>query len=130
MIFGIGVDLCEISRIEHSYQKFADKFAQKILTENEFTQFKQRSSTNQSSAAQFLASRFAAKEAAVKALGTGFTQGIGFHSIEISNQTSGQPELSFYDNALKIVQSKGIKSHFISLSDERKHVVAMVVLEV
>lgn len=125
MIFGIGVDLCDIARIKKLYEKYSHKFAHKILTDNEFHQFEQRAVPE-----QFLATRFAAKEAAVKALGTGFTQGISFHSIEISNQASGKPQICFHDKAKEISQKHSIISSHLSLSDEKNHVVAMVVLEV
>ncbi len=125
MIFGIGVDLCDTSRLKKLYQKYGDKFAHRILTDNEFNQFKKRAIPE-----QFLATRFAAKEAAVKALGTGFTNGIGFHSIEITNHRSGKPHITFHDKALSLSHSKEISSSHLSLSDEKSHVVAMVVLEI
>lgn len=124
MIFGIGVDLCNISRIKTLFEKYGDKFALKILTDNEYKQFKKRSIPE-----QFLATRFAAKEAAVKALGTGFSNGIWFQSVEISNQASGKPMLNFFDKAKDECQKQSIISCHLSLSDEKNHVVAMVVLE-
>lgn len=125
MIFGIGVDLCDTSRLKKLYQKYGDKFAHRILTDNEFSQFKKRAIPE-----QFLATRFAAKEAAVKALGTGFSNGIGFHSIEITNNNSGKPHITFYAKAQEVCRNNLINSSHLSLSDERSHVVAMVVLEV
>ena len=124
MIFGIGVDLCDIARIKKLHQKYDDKFARKILTEKEFSQFKKRTMPE-----QFLATRFAAKEAAVKALGTGFSDGIWFQSIEISNQDSGKPQINFYDKAKEMTEKNSINRSHLSLSDEKNHVVAMVVLE-
>lgn len=124
MIFGIGVDIAEVSRFESMIEQYGIRIAEKILTEKELQQYKKR---NQS--ASFLATRFAAKEAASKALGTGITQGVGFKSIEVTNQESGQPMLGFYDRAREILAEKGIDRTFISLSDEKHFVVAMVVLE-
>ena len=124
MIFGIGVDLCDVTRIKKLYEKYNDKFAHKILTEKEFLQFKTRTIPE-----QFLATRFAAKEAAVKALGTGFRNGIWFQSIEITNQRSGKPQINFYNEAQKRCQKHAIISSHLSLSDEKNHVIAMVVLE-
>ena len=124
MIFGIGVDLCDITRIKKLYEKYDDKFARKILTDKEFKQFKKRAIPE-----QFLATRFAAKEAAVKALGTGFSNGIWFQSVEISNQESGKPQIHFHDKAKDKCEKNLIVSSHLSLSDEKNHVVAMVVLE-
>lgn len=124
MIFGIGLDVCDITRIKTLYEKYDDKFARKILTAKECIQLTQRAIPE-----QFLASRFAAKEAAVKALGTGFSKGIGFQSIEISNQKSGKPQINFYDKAKEEYARQRIKASHLSLSDEKNHAIAMVVLE-
>ncbi len=124
MIYGIGVDLCDMTRIKKLYAKYGDKFARKILTQKEYTQFKKRHIPE-----QFLATRFAAKEAAVKALGTGFSQGIWFQSVEITNLESGKPHIYFHDKAQNECQKQAIIRHHLSLSDEKNHVVAMVVLE-
>ncbi|MBL7003491.1 MAG: holo-ACP synthase [Gammaproteobacteria bacterium] len=124
MIFGIGVDLCKIKRIKKLKTKYGDKFVRKLLTDEEFQQFEQRKKPE-----QFLASRFAAKEAAVKALGTGFIKGITLKDIEVLNETSGKPVLNFHRQALKVVDEQKINSAFISLSDEKGYAVAMVVLE-
>ncbi len=124
MIYGIGVDLCNISRIKKLYEKYGEKFARKILTDKEYTQLKKRAKPE-----QFLATRFAAKEAAVKALGTGFSQGIWFQSVEITNQESGKPNITFHDKAKDECLKQSILSNHLSLSDEKNYVVAMVVLE-
>ena len=125
MIFGIGVDLCDIARIKKLHEKYGRKFAKKILTEKELKQLEQRAVPE-----QFLATRFAAKEAAVKALGTGFIDGVAFHSIEITNLASGKPQIFFHDKAKEECEKHSIISSHLSLSDEKNHVVAMVVLEV
>jgi len=125
VIFGIGVDLCDIARIKNLYEKYGNKFARKILTDKEIVQLEQRAAPE-----QFLATRFAAKEAAVKALGTGFRDGIVFHSIEITNLASGKPQISFQNRAKEECEKRSIFSSHLSLSDEKNYVVAMVVLEV
>jgi holo-[acyl-carrier protein] synthase len=124
MITGIGVDIAEINRFEKLLQRFGERFAHRLLTPSEYTQFQRRNHS-----ATFLASRFAAKEAASKALGTGIARGVTFHSIEVVNNELGKPELIFHDTALTISQQQHINRCLISLSDEKSYVVAMVVLE-
>lgn len=124
MIFGIGVDLCDVKRIEKVYKNHGQKFVQRILTAKEIENFNQRKKSM-----HFLALRFAAKEATVKALGTGFSQGIGFHQVEISNLESGKPVVGLTGKAKSVMQDQNITSCYLSLSDEKSHVVAMVVLE-
>ncbi len=124
MLSGIGVDIAEIQRFEGLIERYGDRIALRLLTEREQQQFVQR---HRSPA--FLASRFAAKEAASKALGTGIKQGIGFHSIEVVNDRQGKPELVFHDEAYQLTERLNIARALLSLSDEKSYVVAMVVLE-
>ncbi len=122
MIFGIGCDIVEIERIEHALERFGDRFMQKILSAREQAELHGR-------AAAYLASRFAAKEAAVKALGTGFRNGIQMPQIEITNNALGAPCLTFLGEAQRYAQSKYVSQAFVSLSHERHAAVAFVVLE-
>lgn len=107
------------------YEQYGEKFARKILTEPELQQLNERAKPE-----QYLATRFAAKEAAVKALGTGFSDGIWFQSIEVSNLDNGKPVIAFHDKAKDVCLKNTITSSHLSISDEKNHVVAMVVLEV
>jgi holo-[acyl-carrier protein] synthase len=124
VIAGIGVDVVEIRRIERLLDRFGEKFADRILTRFEKKAWRQRNSR-----VQFVASRFAAKEAASKALGTGIAQGVGFHDIEVFNDERGQPQLRFHAVADRLVAQADIRRSLLSLSDERHYCVAMVVLE-
>lgn len=124
MIAGIGVDIAETERFASLYQKYGDRIVKRLLTTVEQGQIKQRSSPD-----RFLATRFAAKEAAVKALGTGFDHGVGFKNIEVKNNSLGKPELFFYNEALNLITNRNINSVHLSISDEKHYVVAMVVLE-
>lgn len=124
MLSGIGVDIIEISRFEHIQTRFGERFSNRILTTNELLQYESRGQD-----VRFLASRFAAKEAVSKALGTGIAKGITFQSIEIINDTYGKPELVFYGAAKALILGRNITASLLSLSDEKKYVVAMVVLE-
>ena len=124
MLAGIGVDIAEIARFDRMLERFGDKIAARILTERELEQFRKRNRK-----ASFLALRFAAKEAASKALGTGIAKGIGFHTIEVVNNSAGKPELVFHAAASELLQQRGVTQVMLSLSDERHYAVAMVVLE-
>lgn len=123
MIIGIGTDICDITRIERTIQR-QDRFVERVLTQQELVQFKQRKRP-----AAFVASRFAAKEAGLKALGTGLANGIRWQDIEITHLDSGQPILSFSGKALEIAQQKGVSSIHLSITDEQSYAVAFVVLE-
>ncbi len=124
MIAGIGVDIAETVRFVDLYQRYGERFTQRILTIHEQEQFKAKPYPE-----AFLATRFAAKEAAVKALGTGFDRGVGYKSIEVKNNDDGKPELYFHDKALEIIRQSQISCTHLSISDERHYVVAMVVVE-
>ncbi len=124
MLAGIGVDIAETARFERLQQRFGDRIARRILTDREFERYLQRHRS-----ATYLASRFAAKEAASKALGTGIARGIGFHDIEVSNNADGKPELHFHRQAEALIRERNITRSLLSLSDEKHYAVAMVVLE-
>lgn len=124
MIIGIGTDLVNISRIEHSLSRFGDHFAKRILTPEEFDIFSEHK--NQ---ATYLASRFAVKEAVAKALGTGFSQGIFFSQIGVKNNLAGKPELYFLGKALEVYQQQKISHAHLSITHEKDYALAFVVLE-
>lgn len=124
MIVGVGVDIAETKRFENLYSRYGDRIARRILTESEQVEFGRRNNP-----ANYLATRFAAKEAAAKALGTGFGRGVGYKSIEIKNDNQGKPMLKFINTALELARQKKVENVFVSLSDEKHYVVAMVILE-
>ena len=124
MIIGIGVDIAETERFERIYARFGVRIARRILTSNELREFVRRKQP-----ASYLATRFAAKEAAAKALGTGFGEIVGYKSIEVENDESGKPSLNFSGGASQLANRKQVTNVFVSLSDEKHYVVAMVVLE-
>lgn len=123
MIRGIGLDLVELDRIRDSLDRFGERFLARILTPAE------RAALPEGNAVPHVAGRFAAKEAAVKALGTGFSGGIGFHSVEISSLPSGQPQLRLVGKALEQAQSLGASAAHVSLTHGRDTAAAVVVLE-
>ena len=124
MIIGMGTDLVEIPRIEMALQRFGKRFSQRILSEYEYSRFVEHRYP-----AAFLAKRFAAKEAAVKALGIGFRHGIQWQHIEVRNTALGQPTLRYFAQALTYCQQRNVQQVHLSLSDTRVLAIATVILE-
>ncbi len=123
-IIGIGTDIIRTSRVRRILNKFPDTFPQRVLHQSELLVFQKHHSP-----ATYTAKRFAAKEAAAKALGTGIAKGVSFHDISVMNNESGQPILEFSGTTLEVAESLGVKHTHISLSDEGEYAVAYVVLE-
>jgi holo-[acyl-carrier protein] synthase len=123
MIFGIGTDIVRISRIQSGLDRYGERFARRILAGQELDDFQRTLHP-----ARFLARRFAAKEAVVKAYGTGFTQGMTFQDIVISHDAAGKPLLLLSGRALELQHEMGIGEKFISISDEQEYAVAFVTL--
>ena len=121
MIFGIGTDIVHIPRMRALLNKYGDIIAKRILSDSEFEDFAQ--SVN---SAAFLAKRFAAKEAAAKALGTGFRDGLSLRHIAIKKNKLGKPELIFHQCGLLLLQKLDIGQSLVSLSDETDYAVAFV----
>jgi len=124
MIFGIGTDIVRVGRIRDDLSRFGDRFAERILTASELLEFHQNVNK-----ANFLARRFAAKEAAVKAMGTGFSNGVQLHDIEVTHDEQGKPMLAFHGRAREFMQERSVAVAHISLADEQDHAVAFVTLE-
>ncbi|MCV2883552.1 holo-ACP synthase [Aestuariibacter sp. AA17] len=122
-IVGIGTDIIEIGRLDAHLQK-SDKLARRILTDAEFERF-----NSHSQPVRFLAKRFAAKEAAVKAIGIGIGNGMSWQHVEVRNYESGQPYLVFSGEFARQCELRNITSSHISISDEQHYAVATVVLE-
>ena len=123
-IFGIGVDLVNAKRIQLLYQKYGDRFPKRILDDDEMQLF-----VNSKNKDRYLCNAFAGKEAAVKALGTGFSQGVHWKDFGLSRKSSGQPQLHYTKKIKEKFNSLGISSSHISISDEDPWSIAMVVLE-
>ncbi|GMR18352.1 MAG: holo-ACP synthase [Gammaproteobacteria bacterium] len=124
MIFGIGTDIVKVDRMQKNLDKYGDRFASKILTETEMKDY-----NCYRKKAHFLAKRFAAKEAAAKAMGLGFRNGLQLKHIGVDHDKLGKPMLEFSGFASRFVQDKKITSVHLSLSDEVDHAVAFVTLE-
>lgn len=122
-IAGIGTDIVEIARIERSLGR-SSKLVTRILTERE-----QQVYASHSQPVRYLAKRFAIKEAAVKALGTGIGNGIGWQHVETLSSEKGAPQLCFYDEFEQMCAARGITRSHVSVSDETHYAVATVILE-
>ncbi|SBT16498.1 Holo-[acyl-carrier-protein] synthase [Marinomonas gallaica] len=124
MIIGIGTDIIEISRIAESIERLGDRFVNRILTKPEQTQYLGLSGHR---AVSFVAKRFAAKEAAVKALGTGIGSGVSFQHFTVCNLDSGKPVLKVANSIHELVGQPAV--WHLSLSDEKLFALAFVTLE-
>jgi len=124
VIVGIGVDLVTISRIARIDRRFADRFERRILTEAE-----RRDIEIAPDRARFLAKRFAIKEAAVKALGTGERGGVLLKDVGLTHDALGKPMLDIHGAAGKRCDALSVRASHVSLSDEGDLITAFVVLE-
>lgn len=129
MIFGIGTDIVEVTRIEASITQFGDDFAKRILSAGELAGYLDLESKDSQVKARFLAKRFAAKEAFSKALGTGLRIPATFQNIAVSHDDLGKPILVLAPELQAYLQSKNITQAHISISDEKNLATAFVVLE-
>lgn len=125
MIVGIGTDIVKVARVKKIFYRYRLKFAKKILQTKEYNYFL---SLDDIDRVGYLAKRFAAKEAAAKALGCGIGISAGFRDIEVVTLSSGKPTLIFENKADDTAKNLGVKSANISLSDERDFAIAFVVL--
>jgi len=122
MIIGIGTDIVQIERIKRAFEQQGERFAQRILCASELSMFHEKGQS-----IPYLAKRFAAKEAASKALGTGIGA-ISWQDMKVSNNPKGAPELTFTGSAKEKMAALGGSQVSISLSDEQDYAVAFVVL--
>ncbi|MGB2818015.1 MAG: holo-ACP synthase [Burkholderiaceae bacterium] len=129
MIYGIGVDLIEIARIEAAYARFGERFARRILTERELERYHARRARSDVRGIAFLATRFAAKEAISKALGLGMRTPMTWRAVEVVNDPTGRP-LAFASGELRAyMQRRRLRLH-VSLTDERSMATAYAIAEV
>ena len=125
MIIAIGIDIIEVRRIREVLLR-TPRFAQRVFTEIERGYCDGRGAAV---AAQHYAARFAAKEAAMKALQTGWTGGISWQDVEITSRASGAPMLHFYNRARELYEQSGATAVHLSLSHTTEHAIAEVILE-
>ena len=124
MIYGVGTDVVEIGRIKAVLEKYGERFARKILCEPELRRFE-----NHRLQANYLAKRFAAKEAFTKALGTGIRAPANWHGVWVVNARSGKPSLQYSAALNELLKQRNITQSHLSLTDERGMAAATVILE-
>ena len=123
MIFGIGTDIVQVSRIEQVWQRFGERFANHLLLDEEIDLFRHHKRP-----VRFLSTRFAIKEATVKAMGTGFAHGIWIRDVGMIPNDWGQPQLIYSSRGRRARERLGIGDGHLSVTDEAGLVVAVAVL--
>ena len=124
MIVGTGVDIAEVPRIAAAIERFGDRFVRRIFTDGEI-----RYCESKANKAERFAARFAAKEAALKAIGTGWRGGINWRDVEVTREPSGRPTLVFHGVAAEIAVKLGMRRAHLSLSHTADNAIAHVILE-
>ena len=124
MIFGIGVDVLEAARIKKVHERFGEHFVERLLLPGERAQFALTKRKD-----RFLAMRFAAKEAIVKAMGTGFAHGMWIRDVGVIQNAWGRPEVAYSERGEKMRRKLGIGAGHVTLTDEAGLIVAVAVLE-
>jgi holo-[acyl-carrier protein] synthase len=124
MIVGTGIDIAEVPRIQESIARFGDRFLRRIYTEGEI-----RYCDSKANRAERYAARFAAKEAAMKALGTGWSHGVRWRDCEVVRLPGGRPTIAFHGEAGEVAARLGVKHAALSLSHTAEQAIAQVILE-
>jgi holo-[acyl-carrier protein] synthase len=123
-VVGIGVDIVETSRIDHSLERFGERFLHRVFTAGEIAYCQ-----SMKFPARHFAARFAAKEAVSKAFGTGIGKAMGWKDIDVHRKESGEPFVQLNGGAKQLAEERDVTAVSISLSHTDHHAVAMIVLE-
>jgi holo-[acyl-carrier protein] synthase len=124
MILGIGTDLAEVARIRESIERYGERFLGRLYTERE-----RLYASSKANAAERYAARFAAKEAGMKAIGTGWSRGVTWKDFEVVNEPSGRPTLVLRGVAREIADQMGVEYISLSLTHTADLAYAVVILE-
>src|SRR5689334_11467443 len=124
MIIGVGIDIIEVARIAASYERFGERFLNRILLPNEIAYC-----LSHKVPGPFLAARFAAKEAISKAFGTGIGAQLSWKDMEICRKESGEPYVVLHGGGEKLLKERGARMVLISLSHTQAHAAAVAILE-
>mgnify|MGYP000222709534 FL=1 len=128
MIYGIGTDICDIRRIRASLDKHGERFAQKVLSDNEMNTYRARSERWPERGVRYVATRFSAKEAFSKAIGLGMRMPMTWRLCEVAKLPSGQPTIVLHGVLKAWFEAKGLTAH-ISVSDESDYATSYCVVE-
>ena len=124
MIVGTGIDIAEVPRIAQALSRHGDRFLRRVFTEGEI-----RYCDGKANRVERYAARFAAKEAAMKALGTGWNHGVRWRDIEVSRHSGGRPTITFHGKAAEFARRLGTVRIALSLSHTAEQAIAQVILE-
>jgi holo-[acyl-carrier protein] synthase len=124
MIVGTGIDIAEVPRVGRSIERFGERFLRRVFTEEEI-----RYCDSKANRVERYAARFAAKEAAMKALGTGWNRGVRWRDIEVLRQPGSRPTIRFHGVAAEFAARLGTKNIALSISHTPEHAIANVILE-
>jgi holo-[acyl-carrier protein] synthase len=124
MIVGTGIDIAEVPRIAEAITRFGDRFLHRCFTEGEI-----RYCESKANRIERYAARFAAKEAAMKALGTGWNHGVRWRDCEVTRQPGGRPTMTFHGKAAEFAAKLGAAHVALSLSHTAEQAIAQVILE-
>jgi len=124
MIVGTGIDIAEVPRIKAAVERFGDRFLKRVFTPDEIRYCSAKANSHER-----LAARFAAKEAGMKAIGTGWRHGVRWLDFEVSNVPSGKPILLFHGVAAKFAERLGVRNVSLSLTHTAETGMAIVIIE-
>ena len=124
MIVGTGIDIAEVRRIRQAIERFGDRFLHRIFTASEM-----RYCDSKANRMERYAARFAAKEASMKALGTGWNHGVRWRDCEVTRMPGGRPTISFHGVAAEFAARLGVKNAALSISHTAEQAIAQVILE-
>lgn len=128
MIQGIGTDICDVRRMRASFERHGERFARRVLGDAEFAVWQARSTRWPDRGLRYLATRFSAKEAFSKAIGTGIHQPMSWRACEILNHPSGQPYIRLHGALKTWFEGQGLRAH-VTLTDESDYAASFVVVE-
>ncbi len=128
MIHGIGTDICDIRRIQATYERQGERFVRKVLSDAEFAVWQKRGARWPQRGLRFLATRFSAKEAFSKAVGLGMRMPMTWRRCEITNLPSGQPVIVLHGELKTWFEAQGLRAH-VTVTDETDYAASFVVVE-
>ncbi|KRC01168.1 ACP synthase [Hydrogenophaga sp. Root209] len=128
MIFGVGTDICDIRRIQATFERQGERFVRKVLSDAEFAVWQKRSARWPQRGLRFLATRFSAKEAFSKAIGLGMRMPMTWRHCEITNLPSGQPVIVLHGELKTWFEAQGLRAH-VTVTDETDYAASFVVVE-